>query len=32
LRLTIRLTDGGVLLFRPPTTAADFFTTAKVNN
>jgi hypothetical protein len=30
-RLTFRLTDGGALLFRPPTTAADFFTNAKVN-
>jgi hypothetical protein len=27
----LRLTDGGALLFRPPATAADLFTYAKVN-
>jgi hypothetical protein len=32
LRITFLLAEGGALLFRPPTTAADLFTNAKVNN
>jgi hypothetical protein len=32
LQLTVLLAEGGALLFRPPTAAADFFTNVKVNN
>jgi hypothetical protein len=31
LHTTFLLAEGGALLFRPPTTAADLFTIAKVN-
>jgi hypothetical protein len=31
LQPTFLLAEGGALLFRPPTTAADLFTNAKVN-
>jgi hypothetical protein len=32
LQLTFLLAEGGALLFSPPTTAANLFTNAKVNN
>jgi hypothetical protein len=30
--LTVRLKEGGAPLFSPPTTAAELFTNAEVNN